>query len=112
MNRRLACYPCLLLAASLASSALQAADEPLFKPPFKQEELHSLIREVAAKVEEKYKGVHPEADGLMQRVEETLAAPEPPTADEDDRQQMLTKKLAADAESLRNSRAAARNPSG
>jgi hypothetical protein len=89
MNCRLACYRCIVLAASLALSALHAADEP----PFKKEELHALIREVAVKVEEKYKGVHPEADGLVQRVEETLAAPEPPKANEDDRQQMLAKKL-------------------
>ena len=87
MKCRLVCYS--TIAACLASSALQAADEV----PFKREELHALIREVAAKIEEKFKGVHPEADGLVQRVEETLAAPEPPNANDDDRQQMLAKKL-------------------
>lgn len=87
MNCRLAL--CFTVAAPLLSSAQQAADEP----PFKKEEVHALIREVAAKVEEKYKSVHPEADGLVQRVEETLAAPEPPKANEDDRQQMLAKEM-------------------
>jgi hypothetical protein len=88
MKSRLVCYS--TIAACLASSALQAADEV----PIKREELHALIREVAAKIEEKFKGVHPEADGLVQRVEETLAAPEPPKAGhDDDRQLMLAKAM-------------------
>lgn len=86
MNCRLAL--CFTVAAPLLSSAQQAADEP----PFKKEEVHALIREVAAKVEEKYKSVHPEADGLVQRVEETLAA-EPPGPAEDDRGQMIARKM-------------------
>lgn len=85
------CRPALFftVAASLLSTALPAADDP----PIKKEEVHALIREVAAKIEEKYKGVHPEADGLVQRVEEALAAPEPPKAGHDDRQQMLAKAM-------------------
>lgn len=95
MNCRLICF--CIVAAAIASSTLCAADEF----PFKKEELHTLIREVAAKIEEKYKGVHPEADGLVQRVEETLASPEPPKPDEEDRGQMLAKKM-----TLMNSEAA------
>ena len=87
MKCRLVCY--FFVAASLASPALQAADEM----PFKREELHALIREVAAKIEEKFKGVHPEADGLVQRVEETLSAPEPTKANEVDRPLRLAKEM-------------------
>lgn len=87
MNCRPACF--FAFAASLVSSALHAADDL----PFKKEELHALIREVAVRIEEKYKGVHPEADGLLQRVEETLAMDEPDPPAEEDRQSMLAKKL-------------------
>lgn len=63
--------------------------------PLRREELHALIREVAAKIEAKYQGQRPEADGLVQRVEEALAAATPPKADKDDRQLMLAEKMVA-----------------
>ncbi len=90
MNFRLALF--FTVAASFASSGLHAADAE-FPLKMKPEELHALIREVAAKMEEKYKGQRPEADGLVQRVEEMLAAPEPPEVDEADRPRMLAKQM-------------------
>ncbi|WP_395741935.1 hypothetical protein [Prosthecobacter sp.] len=77
------------LAAPLGLPALHAADQA----PFKKEELHALIREVAARIEEKYKGSRPEADGLVQHVEEILMLPEPPPPSADDRPSMLARKM-------------------
>jgi hypothetical protein len=108
MSCRWICF-CYMMTA-MASSALWAADKSSFRleqlraqtrealradadSPFKREELHVLIREVAAKIEEKYKGAHPEADGLVQRVEETLAVPESPEANQADRQLKLVKEM-------------------
>jgi hypothetical protein len=108
MNCRWVCF-CIMVSVT-AQSALRGADTITSRTaklleqtrqtlreeseaPFNREQLHALIREVAAKIEEKFKGVHPEADGLVQRVEETLAAPEPAKANEEDRQLMLAKEM-------------------
>lgn len=108
MNRRWICFCCI--AAAIATPSLQAADKLSFDKeelrkrtrealstegdlPFKKAELHALIREVAAKIEAKFQRTHPEADGLVQRVEETLAAAEPSEPVEGDRGQMLAQKL-------------------
>jgi hypothetical protein len=106
MNRCVICVCCL---TALTAPVLHAADklfdkkklqaesrEALSKEgdfPFTKAELHGLIREVAAKIEEKFHESHPEADGLVQRVEESLAAAQPAKPAEDDRRQMLAQKM-------------------
>lgn len=82
MNSLFAC--CWVLVAVSAASA--QSDFPL-----KKEDIHALIREIAPKIEERFKGVHPEADGLMQRMEETLALPPPSPRTEGDRPQRLAR---------------------
>ncbi len=87
MNCRLSGLGVLFAAITVPTSGAEDAF------PLKKEAVHALIREVAAKIEDRFKGIHPEADGLVQRVEETLAAPEPSTSDDEDRQSRLAKKL-------------------
>jgi len=87
MNRRVICL--CLAGAAMASTTHVAADDLLLD----KEKIHVLVREVAAKIEEKFKSVHPEADGLVQRVEETLAAQEPSTPNEDDRELKLAQNM-------------------
>lgn len=84
MNGRFACC-----CAFFAVTAAPAQDEI----PLKKEEIHALIREVAPKIEERFKGASPEADGLVQRVEEALALPPPPPKGEGDRAQRLARAL-------------------
>ena len=87
MNRRVICV-CLAVAAT-ATNASAKPDWLLLD----KEKVHALIRESAAKIEEKYKGKCPEADGMVQQVEEALAASEPEKPDKSDRQRMLAAKL-------------------
>ena len=84
MNGRFACC-----CAFFVVTAAPAQDEI----PLKKEEIHALIREVAPKIEERFKGASPEADGLVQRVEEALALPPPPPKGEGDRAQRLARAL-------------------
>ena len=108
MNCRWICFCCV--AAAIAAPSLQAADKLTFDKkelrartrealrtegdfPFKKAELHGLIREVAAKIEVKFQMIHPEADGLVQRVEEALAAAEPSKPVDGDRGQLLARKM-------------------
>ncbi|MCX6850789.1 MAG: hypothetical protein NTY98_17895 [Verrucomicrobia bacterium] len=77
-----------LIAAILPPTANAEDDFPL-----KREELHALIREAASKVEAQFKATHPEAAGLVERVEETLAMSEPAPPAAEDRLTMLAQKL-------------------
>lgn len=83
MKRFFACFACALLGC--APSFAQPPDEALAQ--IKEADVHALLRETAVKVEEKFKRVHAEADGLTQLVEEILTAPEPPKAAGGDRNQ-------------------------
>ncbi|WP_395739983.1 hypothetical protein [Prosthecobacter sp.] len=89
MKRRL--FALITLAAAVCPPSSAAPPEPA--PPLEKKAVRDLIREVAAKIEEKYKGIHPDADGLVQRVEETLAADEPAPPDSADRRSMLARKM-------------------
>jgi len=82
-------FVCLGVFLCIAVSNAQNEDELLLK----QANVHALIRETAVKIEQKFKGVNAEADGLLQRVEETLALPKPPEADKNDRNQLLASKM-------------------
>lgn len=61
--------------------------------PLKQEDIHLLIREVAARIEDRFKGAHPEADGLVQHVAEALSTPPPPPKDEGDRARRIARHM-------------------
>lgn len=81
-----------LLSLLLAFSLLNAAEgEDEFS--FPKEELNALIRETAAKVEERFKSEHAGAEGLVRRVEDILALPSPAKPDEGDRPRWLASKL-------------------
>ncbi|WP_395741936.1 hypothetical protein [Prosthecobacter sp.] len=86
MHRRLTCL-CLAVAA-MSCAILRAGENELL---LDKEKVHALIREAAAKIEEKYKASRPEADGLAQRVEQVLSTPAPPPPA--DRPQKLAVKL-------------------
>jgi hypothetical protein len=58
-----------------------------------KDKVHSLIREVAAKIEARYKSERPDADGLLQRVEEALSLPAPAPPNKSDRPQQLAAKM-------------------
>lgn len=82
MKRFLVCFACALLGAT---SCFAQLDEVLAQ--IKEEDVHALLRQTAVKVEEKFKGVHAEADGLAQLVDEILTSPKPIENAEGDRNQ-------------------------
>lgn len=84
MNGQFACFIAFF-------SVIAASAQDDF--PLKKEDIHGLIREIAPQIEERFKGSHPEADGLVQRMEETLALPPPPPKTEGDRAQRLARHM-------------------
>ncbi|WP_395717685.1 hypothetical protein [Prosthecobacter sp.] len=85
-------FPLALLSLLLAFSLL-SAEEGVEEFVFPKDELNALIRETAAKIEERFKSEHAEAEGLVRRVEEILALPSPVKPDEGDRPRWLASKL-------------------
>ncbi|MFN0076787.1 MAG: hypothetical protein ACKVY0_09950 [Prosthecobacter sp.] len=83
-------FSCAWLLCGGTLCLAQTAEEMF---PLKPADIHALIRETAPKIEEKFKGTHAEADGLVERVSEALALTTPPQPDEGDRGRRLAKAM-------------------
>lgn len=82
MKRLLVCFSCVLFGGLTCFAQLNEAVAQI-----EEADVHALLRETAVKVEERFRGVHEEADELAQSVDEILAAPTPPKTGEGDRNQ-------------------------